>query len=77
MGTPYEKWVQEFGERCGICGAPPKPGRRLNRDHAHREPYGARGLLCANCNRHLHYWATPEWLRKAAEYLDRPPIERL
>jgi hypothetical protein len=77
MAVPYERWVEQFGELCGICGAKPKNGRRLNRDHSHREPYGARGLLCANCNRHLHYWATVDWLLNAAKYLDRTPITRL
>jgi hypothetical protein len=67
---PYEQWVEQFGERCGICGKPPKPGRRLDRDHDHAtgEP---RGLLCGMpCNRALTSRMTAEWLRAAAAYLD-------
>lgn len=75
MAVPYERWVEQFGELCGICGAKPKNGRKLNRDHSHRLPYGARGLLCANCNRHLHYWATVDWLLSAAKYLDNAPVD--
>jgi hypothetical protein len=76
MAVPYERWVEQFGEVCGICGAKPK-GKRLNRDHAHREPHGARGLLCSRCNRWLPYFATVDWLLNAAKYLDRTPITRL
>ena len=74
MVVPYERWVEQFGEVCGICGAKPK-GKRLNRDHAHRQPYGARGLLCSRCNRWLPYFATIDWLLNAAKYLDREPVD--
>jgi hypothetical protein len=77
MAVPYERWVEQFGEVCGICGAKPAKGRKLNRDHSHREPYGARGVLCQRCNRYLPYFATVDWLLNAAKYLDRPPIQRL
>ena len=77
MEVPYGRWVQQFGERCGICGAAPKGGRKLNRDHAHRPPLGARGLLCQRCNRYLPYFADVDWLLNAAKYLDRDPIQRL
>lgn len=71
LETPYEEWVQQFGERCGICGRGPG-SRRLDRDHCHRATEGRpRGLLCARCNRALPSWVTPEWLRAAADYLDR------
>ena len=75
---PYEVWVQAFGERCGVCGRPPGPNRRLDRDHDHRtgEP---RGLLCHRCNRALPNWMTADWLRNALAYLtrDRPDFEEL
>jgi hypothetical protein len=77
MAVPYERWVEQFGEVCGICGAKPAKGRKLNRDHSHREPYGARGVLCQRCNRYLPYFATVDWLLNAAKYLDRDPITRL
>ena len=67
---PYEEWVELYGELCGICGRPPGPNRRLDRDHDHRtgEP---RGLLCHKCNRALPEWITVEWLQKAIAYLTR------
>jgi hypothetical protein len=78
MAVPYERWVEQFGEVCGICGAKPKPGKRLKRDHAHREPYGARGLLCFRCNRFgIPYWVDTNWALNLAKYLDRSPITRL
>jgi hypothetical protein len=36
LDLPYEHYVEiNGGEFCGICGAEPKDGRRLNRDHLH------------------------------------------
>lgn len=66
----YEQWVVIFGARCGICGRLPTARRRLDRDHDHRTGK-PRGLLCARCNRALPSWVTPEWLRLAADYLER------
>lgn len=69
LDIPYEVWVARFGELCGICGAAPKPGKRLCRDHDHRT--GAmRGLLCFQCNRKLGN-KDEAWLRAAADYLAR------
>ena len=60
------------GEFCGICGKVPQPGeRRLDRDHEHSGHGRPRGLLCWSCNRQLRTWATVEWLRAAADYLER------
>lgn len=66
---PYEWWVEQYGDTCNICGRP-EQSRRLDRDHDHHTG-GARGLLCHMCNRALPAWATPEWLRTAADYLER------
>jgi hypothetical protein len=74
LETPYEWWVSKFGERCGICGRPPGPNRRLDRDHDHKTGE-ARGLLCHRCNRALPDWITTDWLRKAILYL-LPRCER-
>jgi Recombination endonuclease VII len=63
--------VLNGGETCGICGRSPTSRRRLDRDHSHDGDGYARGLLCAWCNRQLPRRATPEWLRAAADYLDR------
>jgi hypothetical protein len=69
LDVPYEEWVREFGERCGICGEPPK-GRRLDRDHCHATGE-MRGLLCHRCNRALPNHIDADWLRKAVAYLER------
>jgi hypothetical protein len=71
---PYEEWVERFGEACGICGRGPG-ARRLDRDHDHSRLDAPRGLLCHRCNRILQNWVTAEWLRAAAEYLDRASVE--
>lgn len=72
---PYEEWVGRFGERCGICGRPPGPNRRLDRDHDHRDGV-PRGLLCHRCNRALPDWVTIEWLQRAIEYLMKGQNQR-
>jgi hypothetical protein len=66
---PYDQWVEQFGERCNICGRPPV-NARLHRDHDHRTGQ-PRGLLCHRCNRFLPNWMTTDWLRKALTYLER------
>ncbi len=70
LEVPYELWVERFGEICGICGRPPGPTRRLDRDHCHRSGR-ARGLLCFRCNKALDDWVDARWLEKAAAYLER------
>jgi hypothetical protein len=67
-----ELWVSRFGERCGICGRPPGPNRRLDRDHDHKTG-DARGLLCHRCNRGLPNWVTVDWLKRAIDYLEGRP----
>jgi hypothetical protein len=60
------------GEHCGICKKEREPGqRRFDRDHNHKPPFNARGLLCHRHNRLLTDEWTPELLRAAAEYLER------
>lgn len=71
---PYADWVKLFGEACGICRRPPKPGRKLHRDHDHKTGR-ARGLLCFQCNAALRTYMTLDWLRRAVAYLER--AERL
>lgn len=70
LEIPYEEWVIRYGEVCGICGRPPGPSRRLDRDHDHRTGE-SRGLLCHRCNRGLPNWVTPDWLAKAKAYLEK------
>jgi hypothetical protein len=61
---------------CGVCGRLPSEKRRLDLDHDHREMF-VRGLLCPRCNRAIPSWMTPQWLRAAADYLERGRIEWL
>jgi hypothetical protein len=71
LDLDYEGFIElNGGETCAICGREASERRRLDRDHCHRtgEP---RGLLCSRCNRALPSWMTADWLRDAAEYLER------
>lgn len=56
------------GPGCELCGNTPKK-RGLDQDHDHVTGL-TRGWLCFRCNKFLHGWMTPEWLRKAATYLE-------
>jgi hypothetical protein len=74
LDRPYEWWVATFGERCGICGKEPNPGRRLDRDHDHKTGV-ARGLLCHRHNRGLDWFSDPDELRAAVAYLERTSLQ--
>jgi hypothetical protein len=73
LNESYESYVElNGGEFCGICGRPPSPGRKLDRDHDHSTPLGTpRGLLCSLHNRWLPRWMTLELARAIVEYLER------
>lgn len=77
LDLPYEHYVEINGgsEDCGICGKPRTPERRNHRDHDHQGDGTPRGILCPRCNRALvvrfGFRFTPEWLRAAADYLER------
>ena len=68
----YEEFVVlNQGDRCAVClRERGENDRRFDRDHCHKTGR-PRGLLCARCNRALPYWVTPEWLRAAADYMER------
>jgi len=79
LDQPYEVFVAiNGGDWCGICGVEPTPMKRLDRDHSHVSGL-ARGLLCHSCNRSLgqrmeraaHAMGLVEWLRAAADYVER------
>lgn len=82
LKLPHEAFVLVNGgsENCGICGAPPTT-KRNDRDHEHVDAGLARGLLCHRCNRVLGKrmesavrqmgMTLPEWLRAAADYVER------
>lgn len=66
--------LEQQGGVCAICGRPPSETRRLDMDHDHKQMF-IRGLLCHACNRALTYRVdNPEWLRKAALYLEKGPV---
>jgi hypothetical protein len=62
---------------CAICGSPPTGTRShglLAIDHCH-DTLKIRGLLCNNCNNGLgRFKDNPDSLRKAADYLENPPV---
>lgn len=65
-------------DACGVCGKPPKEGRRHDRDHGHNRgeaSYGKpRGLACGGnqgCNALMPSWLTAERARLVADYLAR------
>lgn len=73
LNLSYDEYLRRNGgvERCGICGAEPKPGRRLHRDHDHTNGGRPRALLCFRCNSGLRNYMTVEWLESALAYLRR------
>lgn len=88
LDLPYWVFVMvngEYGERCGICGAPPV-AKRNDRDHEHVGAGLVRGILCHRCNRVLGKrmesavrqmgMTLPEWLRAAADYIERAERQR-
>ena len=63
--------IERFGNRCMICGRPPKT-RALSVDHDHTTG-AVRGLLCHGCNRKLWPGASVDWLNRAANYIANSP----
>ena len=56
--------------KCAICQRP----RRLGLDHSHLTGE-SRGALCWHCNTALgKFGDNPDFLRRAADYLDNPPV---
>ena len=71
----YYKLIELQGGGCYICGRTQEPdGRKLSIDHDHSNGK-VRGVLCYACNKALGlFYDKSERLRKAAEYLEKPPI---
>ncbi len=68
----YERLLAAQGNGCAICGACPKPGKRLHVDHDHQSGK-IRGLLCRIHNLGLgHFQDDPILLEQGAAYLRRP-----
>lgn len=65
----YERMAAEQGGRCAICRQRPMK-KDLNVDHDHVTGQ-IRRLLCGPCNRGLgQFKDNPEFIRRAAEYLE-------
>lgn len=71
----YERLLEAQGGRCAICDRPPPADRRFDIDHDHAT-MKIRGLLCRGCNMRLRKDHKPQWLRRAAEYLERATNQR-
>lgn len=71
----YEDYITvNGGDFCFLCHRERADGdRHFDRDHDHRTGQ-PRGLLCHRCNRALASWVTPQWLRRAAYYLERETV---
>ena len=67
----YDRLLEEQGGVCAICHRPPSPKRRHDIDH-HWGSMRYRGIICPRCNIFLGSMNDPEWLRAAADYLERP-----
>jgi hypothetical protein len=66
----YDKMVEEQRGLCAITGQAPADGSILNIDHDHATGT-VRQLLDRNINKALGLFQdNPEWLRKAADYLE-------
>lgn len=66
----YDALLASQGGTCAICGGANANGQRLAVDHNHATGK-VRGLLCHNCNSGIgHLMDRPDWLRKAAEYVE-------
>jgi hypothetical protein len=78
LSLPYSYYLALQGdvERCGICHAAPKPGRKLHRDHEHQGVGYPRGLLCFRCNAALRPYMGAAWLRAALTYVTRADERR-
>lgn len=85
--TEYENMFIDQGGVCWICKTPPK-NNRLSVDHKHekgerkKDPRlkrpRVRGLLCWKCNPALgKFRDNPEYLRRAADYLEQMPAQRI
>jgi hypothetical protein len=65
----YAQLLLAQGGKCPLCDRPEPPNKKLDLDHDHKLMH-IRGLLCWRCNKFLHPWMTPEWLRRAATYVE-------
>jgi Recombination endonuclease VII. len=73
----YDAILAEQGGRCPVCLKRPAQGKRYPVDHDHKSGF-SRGILCLSCNlTFIGRQRDPEKFRRAAEYLENPPAERV
>lgn len=76
----YDDALAAQGGCCAICGRTRNVGKRRMRlavDHCHKTGI-VRGILCTHCNQALGQMQdSPDLLRKAADYLEKPPARCL
>lgn len=79
----YNKILAQQNSKCAICHKEPfgddryRAGKNLAVDHDHVTGK-VRGLLCDLCNRALgQFQDSPEFLRRAAQYVEHPTISQL
>ncbi|HMH94140.1 MAG TPA: endonuclease VII domain-containing protein [Streptosporangiaceae bacterium] len=68
----YEALLAAQGGVCGICGTPPRPGKkRLHLDHDHQTG-AVRGVLCGWCNTAVGLFGEDvSLMARAARYLEK------
>lgn len=72
----YEAILQAQGGGCGICGKPPRDGKRLAVDHDHKSGF-VRGLLCFMCNKRVLGARSADVIVRTAAYVTDPPARRV
>lgn len=72
----YEAILQEQGGGCGICGKPPRDGKRLAVDHDHQSGF-VRGLLCFYDNKRVLGARSADVIIRTAAYVTNPPARRV
>jgi hypothetical protein len=77
-GEQYAALLSYQGGRCAICQRATGASKRLAVDHDHATGK-VRGLLCGRCNRDVlgHLRDDPAALRRAADYLEKPPADQV
>lgn len=75
-GQDYKNLYAAQGGKCAICRKAKGRARRLAVDHEHKSGL-VRGLLCSPCNYGLIGRYDIEALKRAIEYLERPPAVKV
>lgn len=71
----YDQILAAQNGGCGICGRPPRDGKRHAVDHDHKTGF-VRGLLCFMCNKRVLGARSADVLIKTAAYVTDPPARK-